>query len=545
MVSFDYVSATGSAEAYQALSDRLPGSNGSVDPRHFSAVAEGPAADCRLALRATRDAFAGDATAHGGLDDLISSLRGAVLAANAVLLGRGSPGISLLATAADPSGELVVAYCGDCHALLWRHSEASLERLTKEEYRHHLLGPLANPPIGQEYRVLRDGDRVILCSGSLFDALTESQIEECCLQHEQEDAPHLARGLHEAIRAAEEGVRPALLVLGAEPMATPQPAPPPLETRPEPPPPDPTTNGASSPHIIPAPGARSKVSPFFRPRLSPRAPATASPTADSPPAWAAPAVARDFPVASLPSLGKRLALVGSTAIVTVAMLFGAAVLGRRAFTGGIMVIPQAAIAGELPSAGANGAPPDLFQGRTTQTTSPAPEAPVGVTAPADAPPEAGTAKGAQIQQRIDLLAPRGDAGDIASIQEIVALLEQLQLLVPGDPQVDDKLRLARANLAFRQRLQEVATYWGDGQTNAETTGSWGRTVETLEALHRPALPANHAATVREKLYAAHVNYGKALEAARRPHEAAGQYQRAREIDPGRPEAPNALARLLR
>jgi len=539
MVSFDYVSATGSAETYQGLSDRLPGSNGSVDPRHFSAVAEGPAADCRLALRATRDAFAGDATAHGGLDDLITSLRGAVLAANALLLGRGSPGISLLATAADPSGELVVAYCGDCHALLWRHSEASLERLTKEEYRHHMLGPLANPPIGQEYRALRDGDRLILCSGSLFDALTESQIEECCQQHEHEDASHLAGALQEAVRDAGEGVRPALLVLGAEPMAAPQPVSPPVETRPEPPPPGPTINGASS-HLIPPPRAGSKASPFFRPRLAPRVPA------ETPAVWTDVAAPGDFPVPTLPSLGKRIALVASTAVITVAMLLGAGVFARRAFPSGIMVIPQAAIAGEPAPATSNQAPPDLFQGRFTQTPGPVSETtPPDPSPRADVPPEAGTANAAQVQQRLDLLAPRADAGDIASAQEIVGLLEQLQLLVPGDPQIDGKLRVARANLVFRQRLQEVATYWGDGQTNAEATGSWGRTVEILEALQRLGLPANQAGIVREKLYAAHVNYGKALEAARRPHEAAGQYQRAREIDPARPEAPNALARLLR
>lgn len=541
MVSFDYVAATGSADAYQTLTDRLPSSNGSVEPRHFSAVAEGPAADCRLALKATRDAFAGEGDAHGGLGDLLTCLRGALLAANALLIGRGSPGISLLAAAADPSGEVIVAYCGDCHALLWRRSEAALERLTKEEYRHHLLGPLANPPIGQEYRALRDGDRLILCSGSLFDALTESQVEECCQQHEHEAAPRLADALYQAARAAEGGGRPALLVIGTEPMAGPLPSPPPVETMPEAPAPPPgsTTNGAPS-HFVPPFRTRPKAPPFFQPRLSPRT------YAEPDTSWAEPAAAPEFPVASLPPVGRRVALVALTTILTLGVLLGGAVLGRRAFPAGIMVVPEAAIAGELAPAAANPAPPDLFQGRSTQAAAAAPDTTaLSAVPPAETPADVSASSAAQIQQRVDLLSPRGDAGEVAAIQEIVALLEQLQLLSPGDAQVDDRLRVTRANLVFRQRLQELATYWGDGQTTAETTGSWGRTVEILEALHRLGLPSAHAATVREKLYAAHVNYGKALEAARRPHEAAGQYQRAREIDPIRPEAPNALARLVR
>ncbi|MDO8671199.1 MAG: hypothetical protein Q7O66_07180, partial [Dehalococcoidia bacterium] len=151
--------------------------------------------------------------------------------------------------------------------------------------------------------------------------------------------------------------------------------------------------------------------------------------------------------------------------------------------------------------------------------------------------------------KVDSLWKKGEAGDVSAWQEIVLSLERLQTRTPGDPQISGRLGSARTNLAYAQRMQEATTYWGAGDTRAPTTGNWAKVVSALEALLAsplsPPLSASQLGNAKKTLYSARVNYGKALEDAKNKDDAKIQYERARELDPARPEAIDALKRLAK
>jgi tetratricopeptide (TPR) repeat protein len=115
---------------------------------------------------------------------------------------------------------------------------------------------------------------------------------------------------------------------------------------------------------------------------------------------------------------------------------------------------------------------------------------------------------------------------------------------PGDATVLEKLRSATFNLAYWEKSKEVAALWGSGDTSASTVESWGKAVDILEELHQRMLELGYVKPLVDKLYAARVNYGKALEAAERFQEARASLERARQLIPSRSEAVDALRRLM-
>lgn len=144
------------------------------------------------------------------------------------------------------------------------------------------------------------------------------------------------------------------------------------------------------------------------------------------------------------------------------------------------------------------------------------------------------------QEEVDGLWAQGDAGDVVALRRIVDLLERADATEPADPARAEKLRVARTNLVFRQRMAEAGAFWPQ-ETSADTILNWTRAVETLEALVPAELPAEYRRQLTEKLYAGHVNLARALDSAGRRFEATGHLQRARQLDPARPEANDLLA----
>ena len=146
-------------------------------------------------------------------------------------------------------------------------------------------------------------------------------------------------------------------------------------------------------------------------------------------------------------------------------------------------------------------------------------------------------------EEVDELTPAGDAGDVGALRRIVDLLDGILRTQPRDAAVEERLGVAQRDLEFHQRMAEVDSLWGVGDTDAGRTAAWGRVVEILEELHAADLPSEFALAVEDRLYPAHISYGASLEAAGRSFEAIGNYERARKLKPNRSDAKAALARF--
>ncbi len=170
-----------------------------------------------------------------------------------------------------------------------------------------------------------------------------------------------------------------------------------------------------------------------------------------------------------------------------------------------------------------------------------------ISAPAVTLPSGGpalpSAAGKDLMARLDDLWSRGQKGDIAAWKEAIDLLQKLQSVQPGDTNLLDKLRAAELNQQYAEAMGQVAVLWGAGETSAKTVQSWAKAVEVLEDLHGKVGGTGFLKPATDKLYAARINYGKALEAAGRAQEARSLYEKARDLDQSRPEAVDALKRL--
>lgn len=134
-------------------------------------------------------------------------------------------------------------------------------------------------------------------------------------------------------------------------------------------------------------------------------------------------------------------------------------------------------------------------------------------------------------QRIDELwreGEKGGEGSTTAWREAISLLEQLRAKAPNDPLIEEKLSVARLNLAYRAGMQKVDFYWCNS-TAAATVLSWHVVVNTLEELYVQPLSPSWMSSVKVKLYSAHMNCGRALETAGRGYEAEGHYRRASQI----------------
>ena len=145
--------------------------------------------------------------------------------------------------------------------------------------------------------------------------------------------------------------------------------------------------------------------------------------------------------------------------------------------------------------------------------------------------------------RLDDLWARGQKGDIGAWKEAVDLLRSLQISQPGDSSVTDRLREAQLNQQYGEAMAQLAVLWGSGETSAKTVDTWAKAVAVLEGAQSNMGGTGFLKPVVDKLYAARMNYGKALESAGRAADARATYEKARETDPTRPEASDALRRL--
>lgn len=153
------------------------------------------------------------------------------------------------------------------------------------------------------------------------------------------------------------------------------------------------------------------------------------------------------------------------------------------------------------------------------------------------------AAGKDLWNQVDDLWARGQKGDPEAWREAVSLLEKLRSIQPGDASVVEKLRAAELNRQYAEAMLQLAVSWGTGETSARTVQSWDKTIEILEGLQAKMGGTGFLKPVMEKLYAARINYGKALEAAGRLGDARATYEKARALDPARPEAADALRKL--
>lgn len=218
-----------------------------------------------------------------------------------------------------------------------------------------------------------------------------------------------------------------------------------------------------------------------------------------------------------PSGGPRLSRfwLGLAALAALALVvFGATQLYP-------LVMPVAATPTTTIPQAATSTPSGIVATATPYVALPSPAA----TEPALTPQPEG------VWQRIDELWREGEKGgedSPAAWREAISLLEQLQATTANDPLIEEKLSVAQLNLAYRAGMQKTDTYWCDG-TSASTVLSWNVVVETLEDLYGLPLSASWMNNVKIKLYSAHMNCGKALEALGRSYEAEGHYGRARQI----------------
>ncbi|MDP2936390.1 MAG: hypothetical protein Q8O86_07865, partial [Dehalococcoidia bacterium] len=145
--------------------------------------------------------------------------------------------------------------------------------------------------------------------------------------------------------------------------------------------------------------------------------------------------------------------------------------------------------------------------------------------------------------RIEDLWSKGQKGDVQAWRDAIALLQKLQNAQPADLGIAERLKEADLNRQFAEAMAEVAVQWGTGETSARRVEAWAKAVEVLDGLQSRMAGTGFLKPVAEKLYAARINYGKALEAAGRLAEARATYEKARTLDPSRPEATDALRRL--
>ncbi len=435
----------------------------SAGPRgNLYVIAEGIAREATEAARGLRDQFYGESTAS----ETSLALREALLAANDYLLRQGGIGVAVLSATTSGGSQMTLARLGDAQAYLYCPHRGSVETLFPATAPSPSLGTQPHPEVQQISRRLSDGDRLLLCSAALTEALDEAELSAALAAGL--GGEEVVRHLVEMAQVRAPGDMVALLI-----------------------------SAQDVPAQISLEGLWLDEGPALVEVAAPQ---------QTPPPQSV------LPLASRLRLPRwALALAGG---------LGLALL---VFLGWGRLSPSPV--SPTPTARPAGAALPL------EEPTPAP----GIT------PNPTAATTLALRRRVDQLWPEGDKGSVAALQEIVALLEQLQAQTM-DPNVEEKLGVARANLAYRQKMEEVAGLWRD-ETSAATATSWIRAVEILEALYSQTLPSAYQNTVQAKLYSAHINYGRALVAADRTDEARGQFQRAIKIDPDRPEAVDALRRL--
>lgn len=437
-----------------------PGSKGNL-----YIIAEGTARETTTAARGLRDQFYGELAGLGAPEEL----REALLAANDYLLRQAAIGVAILGAATFGGNQVVLARLGDGQAYLYSPDRGSLEALFPGTVPSPSLGTQSHPEVQQVTRRLQVGDRLLLGSAPLVEALDEAEVATCLATVPQEE--EAVRRLVETAQPRAPGDMVALLI-SAQPASA-----------------GPTPISLESLWLEDQPALQEEPAPQ---EVSSGAADLSEPRRVFLPRWTA------------------------------------AVLGVL----GLLLLVYWGWGRLTPS-----------EGSPTPVSRPAGAA-LPLEEPTPAPgitPNPTPATSAVLRRRIDQLWPEGDRGSVPALQEIVALLEQLQAQTL-DPSVEEKLAVARVNLAYRQKMEEVASLWRD-DTSAATTSTWSRAVELLEALYTQKLPLAYQNAVRAKLYAAHINYGRALVASDRTYEAQGQFQRALQIDDSRPEAVDALRRL--
>lgn len=469
-------------------------------------VAEGSGTETSLAIKSVRDAYYGDISAIGEVE-VAQHLRGSLEATNEILRRRGALGVSCVCAIVYDGNKLLVQHAGDCHAYLYSSQEGTLEDLTEESHLTPMLGMSAILAVKQKQRYLKGGQSLLLCSSTVVEALEESEIlAELSLALEADKPQSVAgRLVQKASQKGEAGIATAVVIACRSQEGT-----------------APVSSQTQGPEATTA-----------------QVPPSAKPPEGDLDTGGRPVQPRGNP----PSRKLGLMFLG---LIVIGSLFGLYWWRDQ--------LPFSLLTSPTPEARSTEPAPSP----TTMLIMPTPaldilRTPIAEITPRPqitplatptTSPEPSPLSATEVKwKRINTLWPEGDEGNVAALQEIVRLLEQLQVELPGDPQVGEKLPVARINLAYRQRMQEVAFHWGTGDTSAATVASWSRVVEILEALRAQPLPSAYQESIKDKLYVAHLNYGKALEAAGRVYEAQGQYQRAIEIDPSRPEAKQALQRL--
>lgn len=415
----------------------------------------------------------------GPISDAPSLLQGAIEASHSRLAGRGGVGVSLVCAAILPSGELAVGQGGDCRCYLYSSRQGTLHPLA-----HAHIPPLGAPNFSLPPKAGGPGRTV--AEGDIL-ILASGAVVEALGEGELATTASLAH--HRDPSSVAREIADKARRRGAEDVAVLL-----VDCR-------------------AALGTERKA----------LAPAATSPA--------------PMPVPVPKGSSRRGAILGGALLFLFVLAAVSLLWWRGLFAfGSLPPVPTLGEAG----LGA-GQPPSFVDETPTSVPVVAPWAlPIAPTS--TVVPTTVEATKESLWGQVNELWGLGDKGDVGALQKIVSLLERLQGQWP-DPGIDEKLQVARLNLAYRTRMQEVDTYWGRGDTSAPSVGSWSRVVEILEALYQQTLPQAYTKTVRDKLYSAHVNYGRALEAANRKAEARGNYQRAVQIDPSRPEADQALKRL--
>lgn len=450
-------------------------------------AAEGPPSDCLMAIKAIRDQYYGDTDQSPSGNT--AAFRQSLEAANILLGRRSGIGVSVVAAAVSEWGQLTLLRAGDCHAFVYSGQDGELQRLGERQSADKALGRKAEPQFAETKRMLRDKDILILCSGALVDSLPQEVMTSVAVLYAGEGPEAMATRLVEKASLEDNGGISTVLVVMCK---------------------------ASSIGIEP-------TLPLVLGQTTRQEPVVETGKKEG---RLAGRHQRDLPRPGfgLPSLrdAGRMPLIAGAAVVVVAALL----LARPLLSG---------VSGEDPSAASTVA---SVSGAGTAAGA----GQVGAAQPTLEAPEAMWAK-------VEDLWRKGEGGSIDAWQEVVLLLERIQLRTPADERIAGRLGNARSNLVYAQHMQDATTYWGTGDTRASTTGSWAKVVSTLEALLAyplsPPLSVTQSSKARTTLYSARVNYGKALEDAKRKDDARLQYERARELDPKRPEAVDALKRLSR
>ncbi|MBI4299614.1 MAG: SpoIIE family protein phosphatase, partial [Chloroflexi bacterium] len=182
------------------------------------AVAEGATHETEGTIKAIRDGYFGDIPRSSAT--IPSDLRLAIEAANSLLYSRGGIGVSCVCAVVYGDNELAVQYLGDGRAYLLSTANGMMQRLTEGAYATKTLGTRPKVDVGETHGKLEPGDILMLCSGSVVEAIGEQELADIASTALDSDVKRLAQRIISRATAKDPEAEATAIVVACRPTAT-------------------------------------------------------------------------------------------------------------------------------------------------------------------------------------------------------------------------------------------------------------------------------------------------------------------------------------